>query len=128
VAKGYEIMWRCSDSTPSSLGSSYLAVAAWLGGSGQFTGLPITLPSSSTRMRHRAPVATLAIAKLAMPKAERDQTVTKAASSAFRIAPVRRERGHAAHAKDVCERTCKMKTLVQSCRSWQGSEHPPASR
>jgi hypothetical protein len=48
VAKGYEIMWRCSDSTPSSLTSSYLAVAAWLGGSGQFTGLPITLPNSST--------------------------------------------------------------------------------
>jgi hypothetical protein len=48
VAKGYEIMWRCSDSTASSLASSYLAVAAWLGGSGQFTGLPITLPNSST--------------------------------------------------------------------------------
>jgi hypothetical protein len=48
VAKGYEIMWRCSDSTPASLASSYLAVAAWLGGSGQFTGLPITLPNSST--------------------------------------------------------------------------------
>jgi hypothetical protein len=47
VATGYEIMWRCSDSTPASLGSSYLAVAAWLGGSGQFTGLPITLPNSS---------------------------------------------------------------------------------
>jgi hypothetical protein len=48
VAKGYEIMWRCSDSTPGSLASSYLAVAAWLGGSGQFTGLVITLPDSST--------------------------------------------------------------------------------
>jgi hypothetical protein len=48
MAKGYEIMWRCSDSTAASLGSSYLAVAAWLGGSGQFTGLPITLPNAST--------------------------------------------------------------------------------
>ena len=48
VAKGYEIMWRCSDSTPASLASSYLAVAAWLGGSGQFTGLAITLPNAST--------------------------------------------------------------------------------
>jgi hypothetical protein len=48
LAKGYEIMWRCSDSTAASLASSYLAVAAWLGGSGQFTGLTITLPSSST--------------------------------------------------------------------------------
>jgi hypothetical protein len=48
LAKGYEIMWRCSDSTPSSLTSSYLAVAAWLGGSSQFTGLNITLPNSST--------------------------------------------------------------------------------
>jgi hypothetical protein len=48
VAKGYEIMWRCSDSTPGSLASSYLAVAAWLGGSGQFTGLAVTLPDSSS--------------------------------------------------------------------------------
>jgi hypothetical protein len=48
VAKGYEIMWRCSDSTSASLASSYVAVAAWLGGSGQFTGLTITLPNSSS--------------------------------------------------------------------------------
>jgi len=48
VARGYEIMWRCSDSNSTSLASSYLAVAAWLGGSGQFTGLAITLANSST--------------------------------------------------------------------------------
>jgi hypothetical protein len=48
VAKGYEIMWRCSSSTPASVASSYLAVAAWLGGSGQFTGLTIILPNSSS--------------------------------------------------------------------------------
>ena len=48
VAKGYEIMWRCSDSTSASLASSYLAIAAWLGGSGQFSVLTITLPNSST--------------------------------------------------------------------------------
>lgn len=48
VAKGYEIMWRCSNSNSGSLASSYLAVAAWLGGSGQFTGLTMTLPNSST--------------------------------------------------------------------------------
>jgi hypothetical protein len=48
VAKGYEIMWRCSDSNAGSLGSSYLAVAAWLGVAGQFGVLTITLPDSST--------------------------------------------------------------------------------
>jgi hypothetical protein len=36
LAQGYEIMWRCSNGDAASLGSSYLAVAAWLGGSGQF--------------------------------------------------------------------------------------------
>jgi hypothetical protein len=48
VAKGYEIMWRCSNADAGSLGSSYMAVAAWLGGSGQFTGLNVTLPNSTT--------------------------------------------------------------------------------
>jgi hypothetical protein len=48
VAKGYEIMWRCSNPDAASLGSSYMAVAAWLGGSGQFTGLDVRLPDSTT--------------------------------------------------------------------------------
>ncbi len=50
VAKGYEIMWRCSDSNASSVSGSYLAIAAWLGGSGQYTILSITLPDNSTTM------------------------------------------------------------------------------
>jgi len=47
VAKGYEIMWRCSDSTPASLASSYLAVAAWLAVPAVHR-LAITLPNAST--------------------------------------------------------------------------------